>query len=327
MPSEIAATPACPDVAPVDSLPVGRAPLAVSADPASMPLSTRVGAVLAALDPARLAALVRDIGIPPRPELLARLHAELVCEHPRLDTLVHEASADVAVSAAFVKIANAPWLGLPQPIGTVQVAFERLGSTRCMAILSALVLRRVLPCKGPSLERFWDVAQRRSIAMGWLARHHGLIEPDVAHSFGLFCDIGIPVMLQRFEQPSYRVTLAEANLGHRAFTEVEQGRHGTSHTLVGASMAASWGLSDEIVQAVALHHEYRIFGDPAIPRRVQVLVALALVADRIIQRHQGLNRHAEWQRGGTEALLALELTPHQLEGWADEVQAQLELCF
>jgi HD-like signal output (HDOD) protein len=282
---------------------------------------------LAALDPARLSALVKDIGIPPRPDLLERLHVELSSERPRLDALVQVATSDVAVSAALVKIANAPWLGLPRPIGTVRLAFERLGACRCTAILSALVLKRVLPCKGPSLDRFWDVAQRRSIAMGWLARRHGLVEPDLAHSFGLFCDIGIPVLMQRFEQPSYRVTLAEANLGHRPFTEVEQARHGTDHALVGASMAGNWGLSEEIVQAVALHHDYRIFGRADVSRRVQVLVALALVAERVIQRHQGLNRHAEWRRGGLPALVALELTPHQFEVWADEVQAQLELCF
>lgn len=301
----------------------------VTAVSPSVPGSDVGSAALAgtAFDAGRLAALVKDIGIPPRPELLDRLHAELCCERPQLDALVRVASSDVAVSAALVKVANAPWLGLPRPIGTVQVAFERLGTARCIAVLSALVLRRALPCTGPSLERFWDVAQRRCIAMGWLARRHGLVEPDIAHSFGLFCDVGIPVLLQRFEQPSYRVTLAEANLGHRPFTEVEHARHGVNHALVGASMASSWGLSDDIVQAVALHHDYRIFGQADRPRRVQVLVALALVAERIIQRHQGLNRHGEWQLGGSAALLTLELTPHQFEGWADEVQAQLELCF
>ncbi len=188
-------------------------------------------------DAERLAQLVQDIGIPPRPSLLERLHQELRSVRPRLDVLVQVASSDVAVSAALVKISNAPWLGLNRPIGNVRLAFERLGAVRCIAILSALVLRRVLPCTGPSLERFWDVAQRRSIAMGWLASQDRRVEPDLAHSFGLFCDIGIPVLLPRFESPSYRVTLAEANLGHRPFTDVEFARHGTHHALVGATMA------------------------------------------------------------------------------------------
>ena len=278
-------------------------------------------------DAERLAQLVQDIGIPPRPSLLERLHQELRSVRPRLDVLVQMASSDMAISATLVKISNAPWLGLNRPIGNVRLAFERLGAVRCIAILSALVLRRVLPCTGPSLERFWDVAQRRSIAMGWLASQDRRVEPDLAHSFGLFCDIGIPVLLPRFESPSYRVTLAEANLGHRPFTDVEFARHGTHHALVGATMAASWGLSDEIVQALALHHDYRCLGSKDVPERVQVLVALALLAERIIQRHHGLNRHGEWQRGGRQALLVLDLTPHQFENWADEVQAQLELCF
>ncbi len=275
----------------------------------------------------RLADLVEDIGIPPQPELLARLHQELSRPAPRLDMLVQLASYDVAVAAALLRVANAPLPGVPRGPGTLRAAFERLGAERCIAILGALVLRQVLPAHGPTLERFWDVAQRRGLAMAWLARRHGLIEPDVAHTLGLFCDVGIAVLLQNCHTPSYRVTLAEANLGHRPFTEIERSRHGTDHAQVGAELARSWGVSDEIAQAVALHHDYpRVFGGSVAPR-LRVLVALVLVADHIIQREAGLNRHREWQRGGRQALHALGLSESEFEAWADEVQAQLALSF
>jgi HD-like signal output (HDOD) protein len=200
-------------------------------------------------------------------------------------------------------------------------AFEELGSERCIAILSALVLHQVLPVRGPTLERFWDVAHRRSLAMSWLARQHGGVEPDVAHTFGLFCDVGIPVLMQRFTQPSYRVTLAEANLGRRPFTEVERSRHGTDHAVVGAALAHRWGVSAEIVEAVCLHHDYRVFTLPVAPR-LRTLVALALVAERFIQRQNGRNRHGEWARGGHRALLALGVGEAEYEAWCDEMQSQ-----
>jgi HD-like signal output (HDOD) protein len=238
--------------------------------------------------------------------------------------LVQLASYDVAIAAALLKVANARWPGVPRAAGTLRRAFEQLGNERCVAILSALVLRKVLPVRGPSLERFWDVAHRRSLAMSWLARLHGVIEPDVAHTFGLFCDVGIPVLIHRFDQPSYRVTLAEANLGRRPFTEVERARHGTDHAVVGAALAHSWGVSAEIVEAVCLHHDYRVFSMPVAPR-LRHLVALALVAERIIQRQQGRNRHGEWQRGGAQALLALGADDAAFDDWCDELHTQLAL--
>jgi HD-like signal output (HDOD) protein len=282
-------------------------------------------------DAMMLAALVADTGIPPCPDMLLRLRAELGRPQPRNEELARIAMADVAVSAALLKAAYAPWLGRSgRGRGTLAQAFERLGPARCTALLSALVLREVLPAHGPSLERFWDVAHRRSVAMAWLARRHGEVEPDVAQTspcqtFGLFCDVGIPVLLQRFEAPSYRVTLAEANLGHRPFTEVEHGRHGTDHAVVGAALARSWGVGEDIVEAVCLHHDYRVLGGEHRWRPASLLIALALVAERMIQLHRGRNRHGEWLRGGVQALATLGMGEDDFDDWSDEIRTQMVL--
>jgi HD-like signal output (HDOD) protein len=147
----------------------------------------------------------------------------------------------------------------------------------------------------------------------------------VAQTFGLFCDVGIPVLLQRFESPSYRVTLAEANLGFRAFTEVERGRHGTDHAVVGAALARTWGVDEDIVEAVCLHHDYRVLGVEHRLRPSSLLIALALVAERMIQLHRGRNRHGEWQRGGAQALAALGMDEDDFEDWSDEIRTQMVL--
>lgn len=280
-------------------------------------------------DAGRLMALVAEIGIPPCPDMLLRLRGELARDTPRTQELARIAMTDVAVSAALLKAAYAPWTqrqrGRSRARGTVALAFEQLGPARCTALLSALALREVLPAEGPSLERFWDVAHRRSVAMAWLARRHGEVAPDVAQTFGLFCDVGIPVLLQRFDAPSYRVTLAEANLGHRPFTDVEQGRHGTDHAVVGAALARTWGVGEDIVEAVCLHHDYRVL-DADRPRRPSsVLIALALVAERMIQLHRGRNRHGEWQRGGGRALATLGMRACDFDDWSDEIRTQMVL--
>ncbi|NYG35111.1 HDOD domain-containing protein [Sphaerotilus montanus] len=292
----------------------------------SVPSDLLAPSVASALsDAPMLSALVADIGIPPCPDMLLRLRAELARTPPRSEELARIAMTDVAVSAALLKAAYAPWLGRGRGRGTLAQAFERLGPVRCTALLSALALREVLPAHGPSLERFWDVAHRRSVAMAWLARRHGEVAPDVAQTFGLFCDVGIPVLLQRFESPSYRATLAEANLGFRAFTEVERGRHGTDHAVVGAALARTWGVGEEIVEAVCLHHDYRVLGAEHRRRPSSLLIALALVAERMIQLHRGRNRHGEWLRGGVQALAALGMSEDDFEDWSDEIRTQMVL--
>lgn len=276
-------------------------------------------------DARMLSVLVDEIGIPHCPDMLVRLRAELDRPAPRTEELARIAMTDVTISAALLKAAYAPWTQRGRGRGTVAQAFERLGPSRGTALLMALVLPDVLPAHGPSLERFWDVAHRRSVAMAWLARRHGAVEPDVAQTFGLFCDVGIPVLLQRYDTPSYRVTLAEANLGHRPFTEVERSRHGTDHAVVGAALARTWGVGEEIVEAVCLHHDYRVLTVPHRDRVSSRLIALALVAERMIQLHRGRNRHGEWERGGSLALAALGMTMDDFEDWSDEIRTQMVL--
>ena len=292
----------------------------------SAPSDLREPSLASALPDARmLSALVEEIGIPPCPDMLLRLRAELDRTPPRTEELARIAMTDVTISAALLKAAYAPWTGRGRGRGTVAQAFERLGPARCTALLMALLLPEVLPAHGPSLERFWDVAHRRSVAMAWLARRHGEVEPDVAQTFGLFCDVGIAVLLQRFHAPSYRVTLAEANLGHRAFTDVEHTRHGTDHAVVGAALARTWGVQEDIVEAVCLHHDYRVLAAPHRQRASSRLIALALVAERMIQLHRGRNRHGEWARGGSLALAALGMTADDFEDWSDEIRTQMVL--
>ncbi|PXW98190.1 HD-like signal output (HDOD) protein [Sphaerotilus hippei] len=274
----------------------------------------------------RLEALIEGYDVPPQPGLLVQLRGELARARPRTDVLVQLAAGDVAIASALMRTANTPLAGLLRPAGTLRLVFERLGAQRCISILTDHVMRQVWSGRGPTFERFWDVASKRGMVTSWLAQRHGEIEPDVAHTFGLFCDVGIPLLMQHCTTPSYQVTLAEANLGRRPFTDVERGRHGTDHAAVGAALAHSWGIDSEVVEAVSVHHDYRVFVAPVAPR-LKLLVALGLVADRIIQCHTGLNRHAEWQRGGDQALRVLGLTPDEFDAWADEVYSQLELSF
>lgn len=279
-----------------------------------------VDAIARALDHAALGPLIKDIGIPPRPSLLADLQAEAARDDPDLHKLATLAASDVAVSAALLKLANSPLMGLSRSADNVLQAFMLLGMQTCMQLLTELALRQAVHQEGPALTRFWDVSAKRAHAMNMLSRRHGIGDARLAHSFGLFCDAGIPILIKRFVQPaSYLVTLADANASDEPFTDIEQARHQTDHTVIGALLSRTWGLSQTVTLAIRLHHDYRVLEKAeAAPASVQELVALGLVVERFIQAYAGLNRHAEWEKGGEAALHTLGLGQHEFEEWRDQ---------
>lgn len=272
------------------------------------------------LDSEALRTLVQDIGIPPRPSLLADLQAEAQRDDPRPRVMADIAGSDVAMSAALLKTANSPLMGLRKPAETVQDAFMLLGYQQCQVILTEVALRQLLPVHGPSMVRYWDVSTKRARAMTFLARQRSVSTPALAHTFGLFVDVGIPLMLRRFHQatPDYTETLKLANDSPRMFTEVERERHQLDHTLLGAMVSRTWGVSQTVLLATRLHHDYRAW-QGNVPGSVLELMALCLVSEHIIQRYEGQNQHAEWEKGGALAMELLGLDAHGLDEWCDAV--------
>lgn len=277
-------------------------------------------AVLSDLDSEALAKLVQDVGIPPRPSLLIDMQAEVQRDEPRMRVMADIAGADVAMSAALLKTANSPMMGLRRRAETVQEAFTLLGYNQCHVILTEITLGELFPPDGTLLTRFWDVSTKRAHAMTHLARLKGISTPALAHTFGLFVDMGIPVLMKRFkgETPSYVDTLSHANESAELFTAVERQHHAADHALVGTLMARSWGVSQTVQLAIRMHHDYAAWRDGA-PKAVLELMALYLVSERIIQTYLGQNRHCEWDKGGQRALDILGIDASDLEAWSDQV--------
>jgi HD-like signal output (HDOD) protein len=278
------------------------------------------------LDGRELRDLVKDIGIPARPQLLVDLQEELERDDPSLKRVADICGSDVALSAALLKTANSPLMGLSRRAETVEQALQLLGFAQCQAILTEIVLRKLLPAEGHGLTRFWDVSAKRARAMTFLARTRRVVPPALAHTYGLFTEVGIAILLQRFPgRHGYLATLDKSNaLSEGSITALEQSIHAVDHALVGALTARTWGVSQTAVLATRLHHEYAAWLGP-MPPQVRELLALGLVCETIIQRFQGMNRHAEWTKGGAVALEALGIDEAELENWSEDVHEQFKL--
>ena len=262
--------------------------------------------------------LINSIAIPPRPELLTQVQSELARPDPDSARIAALIAKDVAMTAGVLRIVNSPFYALRRPASTLEQALSLLGLREKGNLVTGFALRQTVKGEPAGLTRFWDVSTKRSYAMQALARRLRGVDVDAAQSFGLFCDVGIPLLLQRFVD--YPVTLKAANQEPvRTFTAVEQDAHHADHAMIGALMARSWGLSKLVCDAIRQHHDYSIFRDLAAEPQLARLIAMGLVAELAIQRFARLNASMEWNKGGEEAAGLLNLSSVELEDWISDL--------
>lgn len=284
---------------------------------------TRCAAVAEELDLARRRGPLQTIIIPPCPALLARLQRALGAAEPDLPEVARIAAGDVAMSATLLRAANAPMYAAGQPVQTIGQAMNRLGLAQTAAVLTGFIAQRALPVRNPQLQRFWERSTKRALALAFIARKLPGMSPDVAHTFGLFCHVGLPVMLQSLK--GYAGTMVEARARtDRSFIATENANHRTDHAVVGALVARVWRLSPTVVAAVRLHHDLDLLGDQSVEPEVQTLIAAGLLAEHLMLRHEGLDADRDWADHAPRALGWLELDADDLLVWEDELRETLD---
>ena len=268
------------------------------------------------LDSARSAGAVRDISIPPCPELLTELRGQVNQADPEPAVIARIASSDVAMAAALLRWVNSPLYSRSRPAQTVQQAIAMLGVRPAVNLLTGFLTRHSIQIHSPLLEHFWESSTRRALAMAHIARQIYSVDADIAHTFGLFCHVGIPIMMQGLR--GYSGTLAEALARQdQSFTETENLAHRTDHAVVGAIVARTWRLPVTVTHAVRLHHDFTVLAESGIAPTVRTLVAAGLVAEYLVQQFEGLEAHREWHAHGASCLEQLQINEAELAHWGD----------
>jgi len=290
----------------------------------SAPLSANtVSHVQRELDQARANGPLRSIVIPPCPELLARMQAALAAAEPDLNEVARIAGSDVAMAAVLLKTANSPAFSTGQPVHTVGQAMNRLGLRQTAAQMMGYLAQRAIRVDSPHLQRFWLRSAKRAVAMGFIAQQLPGMSADVAHTYGLFCHVGMPVMLQSLR--GYGGTLVEAHARiDQSFVATENANHRTDHAVVGALVARVWKLAPEVMVALRRHHDLDMLGDDQTAPEIHTLVAAGLVADHLMRRHEGLPPEADWARHAEATLAWLQLAHSDVDAWEDPLTPLLD---
>jgi HD-like signal output (HDOD) protein len=236
------------------------------------------------LDVARDSGPVRDIVIPPCPQLLAQLQVELNQADPDPLVVAEIAGSDVAMAAALIRIGNSSLYARREPVSSVGQAVSMLGVRPTAAVLTGFLLRHAIALDPTLIEHFWESSNRR-------ATGHGACRgPDVRRGrrggqdqWTCSCTWAFPSCCKGLR--GYRGTLAEAMARQdRSFTQTENAAHRTDHAVVGAIVAKTWRLPPVIAYAVRCTMISRCCTDPALNLNVRQLVAIAAIADHLVAR-------------------------------------------
>lgn len=266
-----------------------------------------------------LEAVVLELGIPPCPKILLELAAEARKDEPDLHKIEKLICADVGLSAALIKTVNSPFYGLRSKVNSIMQAIHMLGLSRLSLMVMGMVLKDSF--KGINrveMNRFWDSSCKVAIISSYIASRlpyisyehmHRQIESDEAYTYGLFQDCGIPIMLNY--HPEYKETLEVANNStDKKFTEIEDVKYVNNHTTIGYMLAKSWGLPEDMYQAIRYHHEHSALAADTefLGAQSRDFIALALLAERAIQIITDRSHTCEWQKGGAWVLAQFGLS-------------------
>jgi HD-like signal output (HDOD) protein len=254
------------------------------------------------------------IEIPPCPQILIRIMAEMHKEEPDYHRLSDLIGADVALAAGLIRTTNSPFFARPQRARTVHDALTILGLRVASHTIAGIILRNLFP-NTPNMVRFWDASARTARLCAWLAYKLDIpgFHPDDAYTFGLFHDCGIPILMTRF--PQYKDVLGQANRNTQTeFTAIEESLVHTNHALVGSALAQSWWLPEDMCQAIRFHHDLTALDtDSNLPKQHRQFIATAQFAEHFSQQQLGLDFTEEWPKFCTASLKTLQIDEEDLE--------------
>jgi HD-like signal output (HDOD) protein len=226
------------------------------------------------------------------------------------------------MAAALIRQANSPLYALEHRVNTVGQAMTVIGLQPAVRLLSGFLTRQAIRPQSAMLAHFWESSTRRAIACEHIGNLLYTLDAGLAYSFGLFCHVGMPVMMQGVKGYGSTITEALARKD-RTFVQTENANHRTDHAVVGAIVARTWRLPADAAVAIRLHHDFSCLKDESFSQTVRSLVAIGLIAEHLVQRHEQAPELRDWQKHGEACLAFLAVDAAELELWEDQLHPAL----
>jgi len=158
--------------------------------------------------------------------------------------------ADPSLTARIMRVANSAYYGLSGRVASATFAITVLGFDTVRAI-AAVAAAGVTGDTGTLPEDFWSHAASVAIACSLVAPRVSVRGPE-AFSLGLLHDLG-SALLHRGLGPIPADAPKESNDAARV--EYERERWGVDHAIAGSRVLRAWWFPEQMISAIAVHHE------------------------------------------------------------------------
>lgn len=224
--------------------------------------------------PERLAELVSgSTKLPTLPDVYMKIQEELRSADPSLAKVGELVKNDPAISVKVLQTVNSAMFGLRNEVGDVAQATALLGmNTITSLVLAVGVFQQAQGLDRKLVEELWQESLRVSAIARRIAFVEGLARRSTEESqlAGLLHDIGDLVLFQNWRDDYLSIDVSNREADERK-------RFGATHADLGGYLCALWDLPNEVIRAVANHHNPSAVPADAPNATTMVHVARALV--------------------------------------------------
>ncbi|MCU0563630.1 MAG: response regulator [Desulfobacterales bacterium] len=258
--------------------------------------------------------LPRLESLPSLPSLYTEILTEIQAPNSSFRKVGDLVARDLGMTAKILQLVNSAFFGLARRVASPQDAVSLLGYDTVRAlVLSAKIFSQVDLSRIPGL--WLDALWQHSFSTSLFARAIGVGEKlprkaqDEAFTAGILHDLGQLILAQNFPD-AYAEAIMLSGRSGRPLWEIETERFGASHAELGAYLLGLWGIGEDVVGAVAQHHQPPPAGSAA--RVTAVVFAANLIEHRLTAEPTA----GETSAGEADALRQLEVY-ERIPAWED----------
>jgi putative nucleotidyltransferase with HDIG domain len=205
--------------------------------------------------------------LPPVPHVAAKMMELVGKENTSVRDLQKVISADPALTARILKMANSAFYSFDQKVSTLSHALVILGFRAVQSMGIAASSRSLFVKKGAQFglkeKLLWEHSIGVAMGCRQVSRIVGYQQEETAFIVGLLHDIG-KAILNQVVPKKYSTIVEMVYNDARTTADVEREVLGFDHTHIGALIAQKWNFSWDMVETIAYHHsaEAQSSGNP-----------------------------------------------------------------
>ena len=193
--------------------------------------------------------------LPPLPPVVSEMITSFGDEEVNIAQVSRQIAHDQGLTARVLRVANSPFYGLQNKVGTINDALVVLGFRAVRSMVITLGVNgafRVDQCPGFDVQAYFRHGIGAALAARALAPRAGK-NADLAFTAALLHDVGQLVLASSFAEP-YAQVLKYRKKHDCTPVVAERDILGIDHAEVGAILAETWRFPEGLHQAIAWHH-------------------------------------------------------------------------